>query len=84
MKLTEKGRSTLSLHLARGFSLGSFSFKPEQFTNCIVFSTQEAQTLKSLIDELYHATEDMQVEKLAFDYGRVIRTRLNQGENQCD
>lgn len=84
MKLTAEGRSILSLHQARGFSLGSFSFKPEQFTNCLVFSVEEAQVLKSLLDDLYHTTEDMQVEKLAFDYGRVIRNRLNQGESQCD
>ena len=78
MKLTAEGRSTLGLHQARGFSLGSFSFKPEQFTNCLVFSVEEAQVLKSLLDDLYHTTEDMQVEKLAFEYGRIVRNRLNQ------
>ena len=46
MKLSEEGFANLSYHEALGLSVYDYDFQPNDFTDCVVLTVQEAEIIR--------------------------------------
>lgn len=79
MRLSEKGTIHLNEWTVHKLPMNAFVFKPEDFTDCVVLTIEEAKVIKHLLDIAY-CTYILDEKQLEVD--KKFNERIEQAEKK--